>query len=260
MKIFLTFFSILIFTTGLIAQVVDNKGSIKPLDASKWDLNTNDISNKAPATAVGIGITNPNAELHINGDLRVDILNDVVSANDWIFVDATAKTLSKELVRIGDIKYGFQTGDHQGWFLLDGRAITTLTTNQQAYAAELGFTGNLPDANERYLTQNTGALGATTGNSSITVLQANLPNYDMELTACDTTGNHQHNYTRWAGGRAKKGTRTPRPLGNGNTLSNSGASGDHSHTISTPSGGDGTPIDLNPQSMSVHTFIFLGTI
>ena len=259
MKILLTLFSIFIYSVGLIAQdkSVDNKGSITPIETSKWQLNANDIYNKAPATKVGIGITTPLAELHINGDLRVETLNDVVSY-DWIFVDATTNVLSKELVRIGDIKYGFQTADHQGWFLLDGRAIATLTSYQQDYAAALGFVGNLPNANNKYLVQNAGALGATIGNTSVALLQTNLPNYTMNV-AFNTTGDHSHTYTRWTGGQRPRGNGN-RVIGSYNYTATTGAAGNHSHTFSVPSGGNGTAISLTPQSMSVHTFIFLGTL
>ena len=117
---------------------------------------------------------------------------------------------------LGDMKSGFQSADHSGWIKLDGRAISTLTANQQAVAVSLGFTTNLPDATTAYPVQNTGTLGAVVGANTTTLTQANLPNVSFTGTAANA-GAHAH-------------TTDPAAI-------NSGYNGDHSHSGSTSTAG-----------------------
>src|SRR5579864_3829289 len=58
----------------------------------------------------------------------------------WVIISNITQSAST-----GDVKSGFQTTDHNGWILLDGRAISTLTDSQQQAAFALGFTTNIPD-------------------------------------------------------------------------------------------------------------------
>ena len=63
--------SLLIFTlTSLFSfsqsRVIDNKGTLKTIDESKWALNESDIYLKQSGN-VGIGITLPQAKLHVKG-------------------------------------------------------------------------------------------------------------------------------------------------------------------------------------------------
>jgi hypothetical protein len=109
----------------------------------------------------------------------------------------------------GDVKSGVQTADHAGWVLLDGRAISTLSTAQQAIASSLGFTGNLPNANNAYLVQNGSSMGTVSGSNTTTLTQANLPNVSFSGNAA-SSGVHNH---------------TVDPLS-----FNSGAGGSHNHT------------------------------
>jgi len=117
---------------------------------------------------------------------------------------------------LGDMKSGFQSADHSGWIKLDGRAISTLTANQQAVAVSLGFTTNLPDATTAYPVQNTGTLGAVVGANTTTLTQANLPNVSFTGTAANA-GAHAH-------------TTDPAAI-------NSGYNGDHAHSGSTSTAG-----------------------
>lgn len=47
----------------------------------------------------------------------------------------------------GDIKPSFRTADHSGWYLMDSRAISTLSANARA----LCFATNLPNADNRVM-------------------------------------------------------------------------------------------------------------
>jgi hypothetical protein len=81
--------------------------------------------------------------------------------------------------KVGNLKSAFLTTDHDGWILLNGRAVNTLTTSQQTAWATLGIAGsNLPDATNRVLLQ--GTIGAQIGSSSIS--QANLPNISLAVS------------------------------------------------------------------------------
>lgn len=176
-----------------------------------------------------------------------------------------------------DIKTGLQTADHNGWILLDGRAISTLTPTQQAVANGV-FTGNLPDATNAYLAQG-GTLGAITGANTKTITQANLPNYTLPTattssdshnhTGTTSTDTHSHTY-RHHTESVKKGSTSTAPQAAKHLFKNFTTSTDshnhtfttstdtHNHTVSVNSGGSNTPLDITPRTLSVNTFIYLG--
>jgi hypothetical protein len=89
-------------------------------------------------------------------------------------------------VTIGDVKSGFQTDDHNGWIKLDGRDVTTLTLDQQAAAASLGFTANLPNGELCGLRQDSAAGPGVVGGSP-KISQAQLPNISVV-----SAGDHNH--------------------------------------------------------------------
>ena len=43
----------------------------------------------------------------------------------------------------GNLKHSFKASDHNGWYLLDGRSTSSLSTNAQAIATALGLGANL---------------------------------------------------------------------------------------------------------------------
>lgn len=166
--------------------------------------------------------------------------------------------LDSRLITLGDVKHGFQTIDHSGWIILDGRLKSTLTSTQQTQATALGFGTNLPDARDKYLSQVTaGALGSLVGANSVTLAQANLPNVTLGGTAA-SSGAHAHsgNYISTGGSNNWVGT-----LGSFSLLTNTPSAGAHTHTITTNSINGGvtqTSVDNRPQTMKVNIFIYLG--
>ncbi len=124
----------------------------------------------SPASGLYVFDTNTSSLWYYNGSI-------------WINTVSEAST--------GDVKSGFQAADHSGWIKLDGRAVSTLTANQQAVAISLGFTTNLPDATTAYLVQDNGTMGATSGSNTTTLTQANLPNVNFTGTAA-AAGDHAH--------------------------------------------------------------------
>lgn len=159
---------------------------------------------------------------------------------------------------IGDLKYGFQAADHQGWIKLDGRAVAALTASQQAAAASLGLGANLPDAADAYLGQGA-ALGAQLGANTKVITQANLPN--INLTAA-SAGNHTHEVSyqkltnTTTGGTAFRhlvlDASDPAATGTMTT----GTAGAHTHSV--PLGGSDTPLNVRPKTVQTNIFLYLG--
>lgn len=76
-----------------------------------------------------------------------------------------------------DVKQGFQTVDHNGWFLLDGRQTSNITAPFARENATARFGTSLPDATECYPCQppSSDVLGSITGSNSVTIAQEHLP-------------------------------------------------------------------------------------
>jgi hypothetical protein len=110
----------------------------------------------------------------------------------WVGLD-----VFNESQGFGRIKESFKTTDHSGWYLLNGRALSTLPANVRTVAASLGFSGNLPDATNRVLKTKSGseALASIGGVNSLVITQANLPNLSLSGTftgASVSAGAHTH--------------------------------------------------------------------
>ncbi len=160
----------------------------------------------------------------------------------------------------GDIKYGIQTSNHFGWYLLDGSSIASLPINAQANAASLGLIGNLPDATDRVLKQSNGAqaVGSTGGQATTTLSQVNLPNVNFTGTT-STDGDHNHS----GSGSSTQTLHQPWHQGTAynvviSTGSSSSSAGDHNHTVTVNSGGVNQPIQRYQPYLVVNTFIYLG--
>lgn len=176
--------------------------------------------------------------------------------NGTSWVKLTTKT-----PRIGDIKNGFQSGDHNGWYLLNGRAISALATNPRTRAAALGFATNLPDASDRFLKTTNGSdnLGTSSGADTFTIAQANLPNVTFSGTT-NTTGNHTHNYTDNPTTTIAVASGGNNPVSNaGNVNDTTGNAGAHTHTLSFSLGGSSTPVSFEPSHIITNVFIYLGS-
>lgn len=125
------------------------------------------------------GITSPASGLHVY---------DTDTKSLWYY---NGTLWVNSVGSFGDVKSGFQTEDHSGWVLLDGRAVTDLSANQQAVATALGFGSNIPDATDAYLVQKGSGLGAVTGSNTKTIAQNNLPNITLSGSTSEA-GQHDH--------------------------------------------------------------------
>lgn len=176
----------------------------------------------------------------------------------------------------GDVKTSYQTADHAGWVLLDGRDKTTLSPLQQARATALGIGTNLPSDDGRVLagTLTGQTVGQTTGAGSALIAQNNLPNITLTTPS---GGAHSHTgislttpnikAPRSCGGPADylpgwdSGQKiTP---GGFNTITGSisgtASGGNHTHTLPLNGGVTQMPLSVPaPAALVLNFFIYLG--
>ncbi len=168
--------------------------------------------------------------------------------------------LSKNEKQFGDIKHSYQSSDHNGWYLLNGRLTSTLSATSKAVANSLNFTTNLPNANDQLLKNKTSSqsLGTLSGVNTITLTQANLPNLILTGNITDA-GAHSHTYNDnpTITQTALAGTNNPL-LGTTETFKTTVSSGDHNHTLSFTLGGNSTAFSVRPKTMITNIFIYLG--
>jgi hypothetical protein len=245
---------------------------------------------------VGIGTSNPSnsAVLELSSTNKGFLMNTVALTSTtsaapfgsnvegmWVYNTATAGTspnnvipglyyndgtkwvlmsINNDLPKIGDLKSSMATTDHDGWFLLNGRNISTLPSISQTNAAALGFSTTLPSSSDRILKgKNTSeAVFSTGGSNSFSIAQANLPNVNITGTTA-SSGAHTHSYTNrgvnyWNYNAGS--INTTRTIDT--EVRTTAAAGDHSHTISIASGGTNTAITQYPKHLVVQYFIYLG--
>ena len=157
----------------------------------------------------------------------------------------------------GQLKKGLQADDHNGWVKLDGRNITLLPAIQGARATLLSLGGNLPNASNAVLTQNSTPLGSISGSNTRLIAQNQLPDITLTGTAL-TAGLHTHTITGIKNasnlanpggvGRSQEGTYTTTSAGNHS----------HTYTIALNGGASQQQLNILPQSLSTNVFIYLG--
>ncbi|MEL6811738.1 MAG: hypothetical protein AAFP76_10425 [Bacteroidota bacterium] len=232
-------------------------GTTKP----QATLDVRDPNPAAPTAASGISIPQVDV-LPTNGNRGGQILY-LNSNNTYYFFDSNSwNPLTVQDTRTyGDVKQGIQSIDHDGWVLLDGRSLTSLTASQQVQAAALGITSNIPDGSGRVLRMQ-GTLLSAGGASTTSLIQANLPNINF-TGATNTIGNHVHTYAdRYRNTRSvnqgigsSAGVASSSLATTGRTSNPAGA---HSHSVTVSSGGSNQPISIEDPYLSVNHFIYLG--
>lgn len=177
--------------------------------------------------------------------------------------------LNPNTVKIGELKHSFATADHNGWYLLDGRAKTSLPATAQANATSIGIGSNLLNGADQFLKAKNGAevLGSTGGNATFVIAQNNLPNVNFTGTT-NSSGIHNHNIDSYLGTEdigllstsaltlfyttavAKESTNS--------TSTSTQTSGSHTHTVNFNSGGANAPVNRTPSYIATNIFIYLG--
>lgn len=215
------------------------------------------------SAAVGVNTNAPTTALDINGNLTIQSLagvKNVVSDSQGVLMQDAA------FFDYGDVKPSYRAADHDGWYLLNGRSISSLPAAAQANAGLLGLTTNLPDATGMYSMGSTTTTGDATGSNTVALAQANLPNVNFTYTAA-STGDHTHNV-------AYSNTRINTPaVGGGNNIhvhwlsgtfaaganyTNATTSIGHNHTYTLDSGGSGTAVTIAPRAINFNYFVYLG--
>jgi len=181
----------------------------------------------------------------------------------------------------GDVKHGFQTSDHTGWILLNGRLKSSLTSTQQTAATNLSIGTNLPDATDKYFSQlATGTLGSSAGINSYNLSRPNLPNVSLTGNTtgavCDiTSGNvNTAGVPEPTNGDTAAGSYGLVRSNNGGSSTTNGAGLDvtpqepdliyrptnHYHNVSIALNGNvtQTAIDNRPLTLKLNAFIYLG--
>jgi len=216
------------------------------------------------SSGTGVLTTSPTQTIDVNGSVRIQTLNKVAG----VISNAQGVLLNNpDFFDVGDVKPSFLTSDHDGWYLLDGRDITTLPQTAQNNASDiLGITTLLPDATGRYSMGTTGATGAVSGRSTATLTRANLPNVNLSYTT-DAEAGHTHAMTY-------QRIRTTTEFGGGNNIHVYWLAGTivggggpynisssmigHNHTYTVNSGGTATPINIQPAALNANYFVYLG--
>jgi len=191
----------------------------------------------------------------------------------WQCLSASGKITASSATTVGDVKYSALKADHNGWYLLNGRAINTLPAKAQASATALGFTTNLPDATNRVARQASnlaiGTTGGSNSNAAVTLTQANIPRFSMTGTT-SSDGSHTHTLTdatvthhSYAGNVTLAGSGTRVPVIPTYVTVGMEAAGSHTHSVtvfSRPNSTDtATPISLATENayFTVNTYIYL---
>ena len=162
----------------------------------------------------------------------------------------------------GDIKTSFESADHKGWYLLNGRNISLLSNTARAQAISMGFNSNLPNDNNRILK---GGVGVSTnftelgGSLSFSLARTNLPPITFTGNT-SSAGAHEHTYSDRSGQiwHGSTGNAVTGLTNVGGATRTTVESGSHSHNISVPTGGTGQAVTLRPRFLVVRTFIYLG--
>ena len=210
----------------------------------------------------GIPVAIDDSEMNgVTGAAEGAMVYNMAQKNVYVFDGTTWIAVNRgEGTALGTIKYSVVTADHSGWYLLNGRATSSLSATAQLNATSLGFTTNLPDADDRVLKHpTTGQVVNDTGGASGSALtQAHLPNVTFTGTT-STSGNHSHTINRAIGSdQVANGSDANRTFFNQATASATSATGDHSHTFSVNTGGSSQTFERYQPYLVVNTFIYLG--
>jgi hypothetical protein len=272
-----------LYSVQVIAQT--GIGTSTPHTSAKLEVASIDKGFLPPrmTSSQRIGISSPTAGL---------IVFDLTTNSTWYY-DGTSWVNSSTVSTYGDVKTGIQSGDHNGWVKLNGRAKSNLSATQQAQATALGIGDNLPDATDAVLMQSSGSLGSVTGSMSRTIAQNQLPDVAPSISVNNTiatmqnAGNHEHPISvvsssiggyAYGNPTAFKKDMVPTTESNADLTDRGGGSfvntgiigsaGDHNHTINTHGhsatsssingGVTQQAIDVTPRRLVVNTFIYLG--
>ena len=250
----------LLFTVtiqSIQAQVGINAGT------PQATLDVREVDPANPTSDAGIAVPQVST-LPLGGNRAGQLVINSAEGAFYFYDGSTWQALVSPAHNVGDIKHGFQVVDHDGWVMLDGRDVGTLGNAQKAAAIQLGFAVNLPDADGVFMKQDaTATLGTVQGQNQVTLSQLNMPSYTLTgFTSVDGAHTHQIRTRQddwvlntFSGGSGPSYGRDNGPI---QITNNTQLAGDHSHTVSIPSGGSDQPVDIDPTYLVVNAFVYLG--
>lgn len=214
---------------------------------------------------------------HVSGIITYNTVNSVVNSSTSVYEglyynDGVQWNMMGSTLALGDMKYSLETTDHNGWFLLNGRGVSSLPSIAQNNAIAIGINSTLPNCDDRFLktTDGTESMQIVGGTNNIILTQDNLPNVTYNVSTT-TDGNHSHSYTDSHNNAKTLGLATnvialvpmiSEVVGTNDiwptTLFSTENKGNHSHTITVPSGGNSHSINATPKHMVTNVFIYLG--
>ena len=215
---------------------------------------------------------------HVPGMIAFNTVTSVVhtpvSVYEGLYYNDGAQwnQMGPNTVSVGDIKHSLETSDHKGWFLMNGRSKVTLPVIAQNNASAIGIGVTLPDSSDRIIKTTNGseAMQAIGGSNTITLTQTNLPAVTYNSTTT-SSGSHSHSFVDSHNNAKTLGLATnvlalvpliSETVGTNdtwpNTLYTTVTNGNHSHTVTIPSGGGGQSINATPKHLVTNVFIYLG--
>lgn len=162
----------------------------------------------------------------------------------------------------GDVKYSELTSDHDGWYLMNGRNINSISNVSAKEAASSIFGAALPNMDNKYFIADysTGTRMTNVGQNSFTVANSNI---QAATLTTDWEGNHSHPgstvFASLASSESFVAGGTPGDGNEWNTTIGLSITGDGAHdhqvTVGTASP---TSIDNRPVSKKMYAFVYLG--
>ena len=269
-KTILLFCLISLYSFGQVGINTENPNSDSYLELSATDkglliprLNLVALNNPAPLSSHVAGMM-------VYNTASAGTMENIVYPGLYINSGISWERLEPNTTQIGELKYSFATADHDGWYLLNGRAKTTLSATAQSAASIIGYGVNIPDATDRFLkTINTAEpVAIQGGTNTFTVNQTQLPNVNF-LGSTTNDGGHTHQVDSYAGNQnvgllstsiltlftILKVAENDNITTTNRTTSNTPA---HSHTVTLNSGGTGANVTRIPAYLSANVFVYLG--
>ncbi|WP_284651415.1 hypothetical protein [Flavobacterium terrisoli] len=223
-------------------------------------LDVREIDPSSPTAEAGIAIPQVSV-LPSSGNRSGQIVFLTTTNSYYCYGGSSWQPLYTQVYTLGDVKHGFQTADHNGWILLNGRAKSTLTASQQAAATALGIGTNLPNISDKSIVgvSGTKTLNTTGGSATVTLAQNQLPNVTLSTS---TDGAHTHNSGNAANSLFSSllpFSGTPVLYSTSDTDATS-SSGSHSHTTSSINGGVAQQsVTVQNPYLALNGFIYLGS-
>ncbi|WP_313387084.1 hypothetical protein [Chishuiella sp.] len=262
------------FFIFLFLFTYNTKSQVKITDSKNSEINSNVIlelesNNKNKGFLLPrLALNNINSPFPLNKHVPGMVVYNTAIVNGYngvqpsVYLNDGSKwvKLSTKSNKLGDLKNSFSTSDSNGWYLLNGRSISTLPTNAKAVAQALGFNNNLPNLTDAFLKNksNSEAMNIINGSNNITITQANLPNVNF-IGSTSTVGDHTHSYIDNPSTTIVARSGSTNPLASTTAQNFTTSSNTHSHTINLPLGGSNQPIEYKPKSIITNIFIYLGS-